>query len=126
MDKEATLRTGEEPVFADLDAIIEEPLYVRLHGKKLTIKPLSLDAFLRVANGYESMHKRTAEGDVNEKELIRMYYNLFHSICDEITIEDVANMTQGQSAALMHIVLDKITGRMGGDEYRAALEKKKT
>ena len=130
-DLVAKTNGGHVAPFVDLDAVIEDSIYVVLHGKRLTVKPLELESFLKLANSYEQMHVRNVQGDVSKEELIRSYYDLFHILCDEITYEDVADMTQAQCAALMAIVIDKITGKINSSnpEYAtfvAETVKKKT
>lgn len=111
----------------DMNTILEQSIVVRWKDKKFRLDPLSLEDFLKLANQYELMHKRCAEGDVSSEELITSYFNLFHILTPDITRENVGDMSIAECSAFMAIVIDKLAGKIHADNpvHASQFEKKK-
>lgn len=107
---------------ADLDSLLEETVSFKLHGKTHIIKPVELQEFLKFSNAYSSLFNFSAENrvdDLSTEKLKSMYFDIFSSVCETITREDVSKMGQSQIGALYQLIVDKVTGK-------ADVDKKKT
>lgn len=109
-------------LYADLDAIIAEPIYFKLHGKRHAIKAISTKEFFKVSTALANVWDLTDKNQITAKELVDRYTELFSSICSTITREDIENMEQAQAVGLLQLVMDAMTGKAHVADY----EKKKT
>jgi len=111
---------------ADLDAIVAEPVYFRYGGNVHTLKPMSLETFLRFTNAQSSLMDSLREDKtLTGKELAERYHDVISSVCDTITVNDILSMEQVQVAALYQLVIDLVTGQvdMGGGESKKKRQK---
>ena len=101
---------GEKKVVMDLDKLVETERYFKLHGKARKIKPISTKEYLELTN---TIQKLSSTDNVmeNKEELQEIYYGLFHTITDDITMSDIESMSLSQISALMIFVMDVVSGR---------------
>lgn len=108
-------------LISDLDALVEKPIAFRLFGKNHVIKPITTEDFFKVTNALNSLDEMKRTGTYTEGDLIDSYAELFCSVCDTITKEDIrTKMAQPQIVALLALIIDAITGKAHQD-----IEKKK-
>lgn len=104
---------GEPPkgrLVADLDKLISEPTFFKLHGKWFEMKPVSTQNFFVITNGLAEIWARNQDGKVIEyEESVDLYLKLFSS-CIDITREEIEKMTQAQVVALAQQVVDHAKG----------------
>lgn len=98
-------------IVADLDALIDEPIRFKLHGKVHTIKPISSQSFLVFTNNLAKLWDLREKNQVTPEELITKYFDLMSSVCETITVQDIKDMTQPQIASLFQLVLDAVSGK---------------
>ena len=106
-----------ESLYADLDAIIAEPIYFKLHGKRHKIKPITTKEFLRVSNALSALWDMMDKKEITPIEVIDRYTELIQSVCDTVTRQDVENMEQQQAVGLMQLVMDSMTGKAHSPDY---------
>jgi hypothetical protein len=107
----------EGPV-QDIDAIIEKPEYIKLHGVVHEIKPVLVNEFFALANALARLNNLTAQKEINLDDLVDTYFGLIRSVCPTIEKEDIRKCTNAQVAAILQKVYDHVNGISG--------EKKKT
>lgn len=101
-----------EPV-ADLDAIICETISFRYQGKIHTLKPVTLEDFLKFTNAHTVlMQSLTNDEKITPRELAERYQKVIGSVCGSITVDDILGMEQVQVAALFQLVIDQMTGQV--------------
>ena len=98
-------------IITDLDALVSEDVAFRFQGKTYKIRPLSAgEAFIAWQNLAKLEDYKKKEG-ATYSDVLDFYSDLFGSVCPEITRDIVKEMTQTQCTALLHLVLDTITGK---------------
>ena len=106
-------KQDHQPV-ADLDAIVNDPVYFRYKGKIHTLKPMSLEQFLRFSNAQSRLMDGLKDDvKLTAKELAERYLSVISSVCDTILLDDILEMEQVQVAALYQLVIDLVTGQVG-------------
>lgn len=108
-------------LISDIDAILAQPIYFRLHGKVRSIKPVSTENFLKYTAALSGFYGLREQKNVTPDELINAYHELAKSISDDISRDDICQMTQAQVAAMFTLILKSVSG-----EAQAEAEKKKT
>ena len=108
-------------MFADLDALIAEPIYFKIHGKIFEIKPIKTDVFFKFSNKYVEFFGLEKMPNATTDDMVEKYYEMASSVCANITKKDVANMTPAQMGALFQIIIDTVTGRVFSDEKKKNL-----
>jgi hypothetical protein len=106
-----------EGLYADLDAIISEPIYFKLHGKRHEIKPVTTQEFLVVSAALSNMWDMMSKKQVPPDEVIDRYTEVIQSVCDTVTRKDVEDMQQSQAVGLMQLVMDTMTGQAHTPDY---------
>lgn len=114
-----------EPL-TDLDAIIAESVSFRFSGKIHTLRPISLEEFLKFTNAQAKLlfKLKNLEHKVTVDELVMLYHNVISSVCDSITEDDIRRMEQVQVAALYQLVIDLVTGQVRPGEEQKKSRKK--
>ena len=99
---------------ADLDAIVEEPVYFRFKGKIHTLNPVALDEFLKFTNAQNDLMKSLASTDekLTAEDLAHKYLAVIEPLCPSITYDLLMSMEQVQVAALYQLVIDMVTGQV--------------
>lgn len=117
-----SLKTENEPVvFYDLDKIVAETTVFRLHGKIFKIKPLTAIQFFQYTQAYSAFRALSEKENLSKEDLADGYFNVFSTVCDSITPDDIQKCSQQQAAVIFGVILDAVTGK--GDESQI---KKKT
>lgn len=102
----------EEPI-ADLDAIISQSVAFKYKGKIHSLKPMTLEEFLKFTNAQASLVNLLKDDkSITPKGLAESYHSVISAVCDTITIEDILDMEQVQIAALYQLVIDLVTGQV--------------
>lgn len=109
---------NEEKVVTDLDAIIESPGFVRLHGKTHEIKPVLVQEFFAFANGLAAIQGIDKREKVTTEDLVEAYWGIIFPIVPTISKEDIRNCTQGQVAALVQLVTDHTMGKLSDSKKK--------
>jgi len=115
---------AEGSVVADLDALLNESVYFKLHGKTHEIKPLSAKQFLILTNNLGHLLDLKEKSEITPDELVDRYYDLVSSCCETISKDDIKNMTQQQIAGLFQLVMDALTGKAQAQSKHEIAEKK--
>lgn len=95
----------------DLDQVIEEKLHIKWRGKVFVVNPVDLDTLFKVTNGVIGIQNLAKDGTSTTDKLLDGYFNLFSSICDNITRDDIAQFSLAQCAAFYIAVMEKVQGR---------------
>jgi hypothetical protein len=106
---------------ADLDALIQKPLHFKLRGKICTINPISSLTFYKFSNNVGKAYELHKTKDLTRDDIIKFYFEMLSSVCDDITTEDVEEMNEAQITALIQLILDAVTGRIWGTEKKKTL-----
>jgi hypothetical protein len=115
-----TRRASEvsENFIADLDALVNEPVYFKVLGKVHKIEPISSETFLRFTNGYHKIMGLNDRKDLTPDDVIDAYYQIFNSVCKTITRKDVENMKQVQIGGVFQVIVDAVTGKIFSPEKK--------
>lgn len=105
-------------VVTDLDAIIQSPGFVRLHGKEHKINPIEVGEFFAFANAIANIKSIEVKDKITFDELIDSYYQLIFPVCPSITKEDIKKCTQSQIAALMSMIQSHVTGGLTDEKKK--------
>lgn len=111
------------PVVSDLDAMVASSVPFRFQGKVHYIKPISVLEFYQYTQALAKLVELKDQEKVSGEELVDLYFNLFKTVCDTITHEDIEKMTTSQASALFALTLDCVTGKAQAEQDQ---EKKKT
>lgn len=105
---------------ADFDAMSTDPVAFKLNGKIHEIKPITTGEFFAYANAFAKLMAMLDEKKITiqPSELIERYYELFKSVCDTITIDDIRNSNNAQVAGLYQLVVDTVTGKTHADQKK--------
>lgn len=103
-------------LIADFDAMIVEPVEIRLLGFRHVIKPLSFEQFIRYTSALGELYELRKKPEITQKEMVQKYFNLVTTVIPTITEEDINKMTPNQMAGLIQVVLDTIAGKTFVDE----------
>lgn len=121
--KSGSVRTPQRraEVIADLDSLVADPVAFVFRGKDHLIKPVTTEEFLRYVNASSRIMDVIKDPTVGPEEVLQSAHELISSVCDSITLEDVKSMTQAQIVALMTVVINFVTGKMGSDQKKKIL-----
>ena len=117
------------PVVSDLDAMIASSVPFRFMGKVHHIKPISVLEFYQYTQALGKLMELKDHEKVTGEELVDHYFNLFKTVCDTITHQDIEKMSTSQASALFALTLDCVTGKAQADHKEASgedLKKKPT
>lgn len=106
---------------ADLDALIEQPTFFKLHGKIHKINPMLVEEFWAVANALADLHKVQKADKIAFDDMVDNFHRVIHAVCPSITRDDLRSCTQAQLAAIMQRVNDHVNGVAQGDEKKKTL-----
>lgn len=112
-----------EPI-ADLDAIIAQSVAFKYKGKIHTLKPMTLEEFLKFTNAQSALLTLLKDDQqLTPKALAESYLGVISSVCDTITLDDIMDMEQAQVAALYQLVIDLVTGQVDTGEGKKKRQK---
>lgn len=118
-------KAGSEPI-ADLDAMLARPKSFRLFGRWRELKPLTTAEFYAfmsaTAEFYALKDAKFASEKERSKAIADKCFEIFKSVCDDLTREEVDRMALVQCLALFGHITDSVTGKL--HEY-AGLEGEK-
>jgi len=114
-----------EPI-ADLDAIISRPKAFKLFGRWRQIKPLTTEEFLRYINAVNRVMQLDSEasssGPEAAEKALDACFEVFASVCDDITREEVGRMALVQATNLFGLITESVTGKLSEDEKKNLLK----
>ena len=103
--------TKPKPVIvADLDSILSRTVSFVLHGRTLTLVPMSVENWLIAVSNESKLRALQSQTVVTPDELIKAYYDFISQLCPDITEDDIRNCTQQQVASLWQLALDTLNG----------------
>ncbi len=105
-------------VVTDLDAILQSPGHVRLHGKEHEIQPVLVGEFFAFANALAAIKDIEKRDKITLHELVDAYYGLIFPICPTITKEDILKSSQAQIAALMSMIQSHVLGGLTDEKKK--------
>lgn len=103
---------------ADLDALLDESISFRLHGRDHEIRPISAAEFFKFTNAYAGLSALGNKSEIPTEQLINAYYEVFSSVCTTISKEDVRQMSIAQVGALFQLIIESVTGRAQVDQKK--------
>lgn len=110
-------------VVLDIDSIVSESQFVRLHGKVHEIKPVLVAEYFLLANSMATVSELVnRKGAIVLDEMVDAYYGVISSVCPTITKKDIRACSHMQVAQLYQFVMDHISGRIS-DEKKKTLTK---
>lgn len=104
------------PVVSDLDSMVAESVPFRFNGKVHNIKPISVLEFYQYTKALGKLVELKDAERVTGEELVDCYYNLFKSVCDTITHQDIEKMSTSQASALFALTMDCVTGKAHAEQ----------
>jgi hypothetical protein len=107
-------------VVADFDAMSSEPVAFKLNGKIHTIKPITNTEFFTFANAYARLTALLKDkGDsVPAEQVFDGYYEVFRSVCETISMDDIKNANSAQLGGVYQLIIDCVTGKAYVDEKK--------
>ena len=99
-----------EDVLCDLDAIVSETATFTFQGKTHVLLPVTTQRFMDFWDGmqkFERLEQKTAD------EVNAAFLGLLKSICEDVTLEQVAAMTVVQKSTLLKALAAKVVGNKG-------------
>lgn len=121
--------TDHEPI-ADLDSIISVPKSFKLFGRWRAIKPVSTEEFFRYTHAvnrvFSLREEKTSKAEERAEQIRIACFDVFRSVCDDITQAEVDKMALVQVVALFGHITDAVTGSVRKPEAEQDLEKKKS
>jgi hypothetical protein len=76
-------------IVVDLDAIVEDTVSFKLHGKVHDIKPVLVKDFFKLANAMNVLLTLRQKEQLTTEEVMEGFHSLISSVCDTITREDI-------------------------------------
>lgn len=108
-------------VVADLDALIEKPLFFRFKEETYEIRPLSTKECLQVYAQFVNIQGLAKQDEITGKEIIDAYVELFSKVCPRFGRKQVEAMNIAQLTALYTLVIKTITGEQHAAEKKTPL-----
>lgn len=115
----STAKIKHEPeLIANLDALVDQPLFFKLHGKIHQINPINTIDFMKFANALAGVNALFSDKSITANDVVDRCFDLSSSVCKTIERGDIENMSQAQLGAFLQMLMDMVMGRTD--------EKKKT
>jgi hypothetical protein len=108
-------------VFADLDAMIVEPVSIKVLGVEHTLSPLSLEQFFKITSSWSELEALKQEKTTDALMLLDKYHEIISAALPTIERKDLDSMSIQQIGALMQIVFETVTGKTFGTEEKKTL-----
>lgn len=103
--------------FTDLDALVEESVSFKFKGNVYTLKPMSIETFMKFSNAWWNLQETIKQETISSEESMNISVDLIRSVCDDLPEELIrTQMSVVQVAALIQMVIEKVTGRDSSDE----------
>lgn len=97
-------------IVADLDALLEKPIFFKFKGRAYEIRPLSTKDCLRVYAEFVRVKSMSEKENLTGNEIIDTYTDLFRQVCPEFGRREVEQLSPAQLGALYALVIKTITG----------------
>jgi len=97
-------------VLADLDALVDEPVYFKLAGKTFKIKPVKTEQAFIAYQQFARLDALMKKKEISMTEAINVYGDLFESVIEKFDRKIVKDMTQSQCGALLKLIFDSVSG----------------
>jgi hypothetical protein len=98
-------------IYADLDKVLEEPLYFRCGGKVHKLKPVTLEYFYKFTNANVKFFDLKSDEQVTPESVVDIYYEVVSSICDTISKEDIKELGYMKIGLLYNLISEHVHGR---------------
>lgn len=108
-------------VVTDLDAILESPGAVRLHGEMHKIEPVLVSEFFAFANALALVQELQARESVTVDEIVDAYWGLINPVCPTITREHIRKCTAAQVTGLIALVQEHVMGKLTDEKKKALM-----
>lgn len=108
-------------VVTDLDAILESPGAVKLHGEMHRIEPVLVSEFFVFANALASVQALQARETVTIDEIVDAYWALINPICPTITREHIRKCSAAQVTGLLNLVQEHVMGKLTDEKKKALM-----
>lgn len=105
-------KNKEVEMIADLDAILVEPVSIKLHGQTHILNPLSVEQVLVFSNKYTVFNDVLTKEKPDADKIINGYFDLIHSVIPTITKEDIEKADQKQLGSLFGLIVRTFTGEI--------------
>lgn len=103
-------------VVADLDKMVAQRVAFKWNGRTHFINPISTESYLKFVDASANITKcfqQIQDGvPINKHDLYKQYGEIFHLVCETISVEQVYDMTQHQVAALMGLITECVSGKI--------------
>jgi hypothetical protein len=115
-------RPEPQNVVQDLDALIEKPSFVKLHGKVFEIKPMLVNEFFYFANAMAGIRTLENAEDFTLDDVVEAYFSILSPLMVGLTKDDIRNCSSAQISALMAHVMDHVMGKANTEEKKKSLK----
>ena len=115
----------KDNMVADLDALISDPVFFQSQGKTFKINPITTEEFLKVTSAFSKIDTLKDKKEITHDELIYHYYRVIKSVCPDIKVKHLNEMTQAQLGALFNLVIDVVQGKHFPSEKKKSLTQDK-
>lgn len=105
---------------SDLDALVLEPVTVKLHGKDHLLNPVDTITYLKFTNELHKFYNEDIE--YTPDEFVKRVHSMVTPLIPSIAEKDIKECSQTQLGALFNLCLNAVTGKL---HTQAADEKKK-
>lgn len=116
LSKKISQETKDIEVYADLDKLIDEGIHVKFRDKIHYLKPLRTEEYYALSNALAKLWSLQGKKDFPPSDVTEGYFNIIHSVCETITLEDVKQATRAQLSGLYTCVMDHAYGRTQNQE----------
>lgn len=118
MGAERFKANNSQQIVTDLDAVLESPGCVKLHGKEHEIKPVLVGEFFAFANAIAQIEQLKASESVDIDQVVNGYFGVISPICPTITKEDIRRCSASQISALMNLVQEHVMGKLTDEKKK--------
>lgn len=111
--------------FINLDTLISESVKFQFKGEQFTIKPISIEAFMRFNNAWYELADAISKKKIDDDASLNLAVSIIKSVCDDLPEERIRNeMSIVQIGALVQLVVDTVTARgTDDDEMKKKVQK---
>lgn len=105
-------------VALDLDMILIHPITIRILGRGIKINPVDVETYAEITEFLGKIDGFRRTGTDSLKPVIDTYWEIFRRVTDDLTKNDLGQMSVQQCAAFLQGVTDYINGRFVYDEKK--------
>ncbi len=98
---------------ADLDALVLEPVTIKLHGKSHILNPIDTITYLKFTNEIHKFYRE--ENNYTPAEFVTKMHGIVSPLIPSITPQDIEKCSQTQVGALFNVCLNSVSGKLHTD-----------